>query len=212
MPTYSNDIYGMLLKIADGTGSPDTYSHDEYGQIRRIADTIGASGAYSGDKYSQLKRIADAVGAAGTYTSDIYGQILRIADAGPSGAYTNDIYGQLSRIAANGIGATIQISSATVADTASIGAVVGALSVVGGTGSYTFTFATGGNPGSLFSISGSNLQVAAALTAGSYAITVHAVGTGNPPDRAFLITVTHAGVVALAMDMSDFRNTYILGL
>jgi hypothetical protein len=203
MTAYTNDIYGMLLKIADGTGAPDTYSHDVYGQVKRIADTIGATGAYSGDKYSQLKRIADAVGAAGTYSSDIYGQIRRIADAGSSGPYTNDIYGQLSRIAANGIGATIQLSSATVADTATIGTVIGALSVVGGTGSYIFTLTS--NPGGLFSISGSNLQVAAALTAGSDAITVHADnGAGSVLNRALLITVTHVGAYVPTFEFLGF--------
>jgi lysophospholipase L1-like esterase len=114
MTSYTNDIYGMLLKIADGTGAPDTYPHDQYGQIKRIADRVGAPAAgYSGDKYSQLKRIADQVGAVGAYTGDIYAQIKRIADAGASGAYTNDIYGQLTRIAVNGIGSAALPSGAS---------------------------------------------------------------------------------------------------
>jgi hypothetical protein len=192
MTTYTNDIYGMLLKIADGTGAPDTYPHDAFGQIKRIADQVGAAAAsYSGDKYSQLKRIADQVGAAGTYGGDVYGQIKKIADAGATGSYTNDIYGQLSRIATNGIVAIIQLSSATIADTASVGTVIGTLSVIGGTGSYTFTLTS--NPGSLFSITGNSLKVAAALTAGSDAITVHADnGAGSVLNQPFLITVTHA--------------------
>lgn len=107
-------------------------------------------------------------------------------------------------------GPRILLSSATIADTASVGDTVGTLSVSNGSGSYTFTLTS--NPDSLFSISGASLEVAAALTAGSYSITVQADNSVDTPiSRAFLITVTHeAGTVVLAMDMSDFRNTYIL--
>lgn len=118
------------------------------------------------------------------------------------------------RSVGNGVtGPSIQLSSATIADTASIGDTIGTLSVSGGTGTYTFTLTS--NPGSLFSISGTSLKVAAALSAGSDAITVHADnGAGSTIDRAFLITVTHTADVVngLAMDMSNFTNTYILGL
>jgi hypothetical protein len=109
-------------------------------------------------------------------------------------------------------GPLIVLSSATVADTATVGATVGTLSVAGGSGTYTFTLTS--NPGTLFAISGASLNVAAALSAGSDAITVHADnGAGSVLNRALIITVTHAGgTVALGMDMSDFRNTYILGL
>lgn len=89
-------------------------------------------------------------------------------------------------------GITINLSAATIADTASIGATVGAFSVSGGTGSYTYTLTS--NPGTLFAISGSNLNVAASLSAGSDPITVKADnGAGSVVTRSFLITVTHAG-------------------
>jgi hypothetical protein len=79
-----------------------------------------------------------------------------------------------------------------VADTASIGATIGTLSVAGGSGTYTFTLTS--NPGTLFSISGTSLNVAAVLSAGSDAITVHADnGAGSVLNRALIITVTHAG-------------------
>lgn len=92
-------------------------------------------------------------------------------------------------------GPSIQLSSATVADTASIGTVVGLLSVVGGTGTYTFTLTS--NPGGLFSITTNQLKVAAALTAGSDPITVHADnGAGSVLNRAFLITVTSSSLLA----------------
>jgi hypothetical protein len=106
LTNYTNDVYGMLLKIADLSGAADTYSHDKYGQIVRIADAVGApAGApYTGDIYGQWRRIADGVGAAAgaPYTGDLYGQILRAADGlygAGGGHYSGDIYGQLSRIA-----------------------------------------------------------------------------------------------------------------
>ncbi|WP_154072527.1 hypothetical protein [Bradyrhizobium erythrophlei] len=111
-----------------------------------------------------------------------------------------------------GGGPRISLSSSTVSSAATIGTTVGTLSVLHGTGTYTFTLAS--NPGGLFAISGSNLNVAAALSAGSDAISINANnGAGSSITQPFLITVTPTGgPVALAMDMSDFRNTYILGL
>lgn len=89
--------------------------------------------------------------------------------------------------------AGIQLSSSTVLDTATIGTVVGLLSVTGGAGAYTFTLTS--NPGGLFSISGNQLQVAAALSDGSDPITVHADnGAGSIFNKAFLINVVPATV------------------
>jgi hypothetical protein len=118
-------------------------------------------------------------------------------------------FGRLGTVAG---GARISLSSSTISVSATVGTVIGTLSVIGGTGAYTFTLTS--NPGSLFSISGSSLQVAAALSAGSDAISINANnGVGSSITQPFLITVTPTGgPVALAMDMSDFRNTYILGL
>lgn len=90
-------------------------------------------------------------------------------------------------------GPHIVLSSATVPSTATVGTVIGTLSVQGGTGTYTFTFTS--NPGTLFSIATASLQVAAALTAGSDPITVHADnGAGSVLNQPFLITVTSAFV------------------
>lgn len=95
------------------------------------------------------------------------------------------------RTASGGVvGPSIQLSNATIADTADINDIVGVLSVANGEGDYTFTLTS--NPETLFKISGSSLEVAAALSAGSDAITVHADnGAGSTIDRAFIITVTH---------------------
>lgn len=91
--------------------------------------------------------------------------------------------------------ASIVLSNATIADTASVGDLVGNLSVVNGSGTYTYTLTS--NPGTLFSITTAALKTAAALTAGSDAITVHADnGAGSVLNRAFLITVTSSASTA----------------
>lgn len=89
-------------------------------------------------------------------------------------------------------GPAIALSASTVLDSASVGTTIGTLSVLGGTGSYTFTLTS--NPGSLFSITGTALKVAASLTAGSDAITIRADnGAGGVVTQPFLITVTASG-------------------
>lgn len=91
-----------------------------------------------------------------------------------------------------GAGGVILLSNATVTDASSVGTVVGDFSVVGGsTRAYTFTLTS--NPGGLFSVGGSTLAVAAALTAGNDPITVRASDTGvSVINGAFNITVTSA--------------------
>jgi len=87
------------------------------------------------------------------------------------------------------MGPVVVISNSTIPETATIGTTVGALSVSGGSGTYTYSFLS--NPGSLFAISGSNLNTAAALTPGDKPITIRASGgTPSPVDRVFNITVT----------------------
>lgn len=86
-------------------------------------------------------------------------------------------------------GPIIHLSNATVPDSATVGTSVGALSVTGGAGTYTFTLVS--NPGALFAISGSNLNVAASLTAGSDPVSIKADnGAGSTVTQPFLITVT----------------------
>lgn len=90
----------------------------------------------------------------------------------------------------------IQLSAATVLSSATVGTTIGTLSVLNGSGTYTFTFAAGGNPGSLFSISGTSLQVAASLSIGSDPIIVHADnGAGSVLNMTFLITVLNGSYV-----------------
>lgn len=87
-------------------------------------------------------------------------------------------------------GALILLSNATVTEGSSVGTVVGNFSVIGGsTRAYTFTLSS--NPGGLFSVGGSTLAVAAALTAGNAPITVRASDTGiSVINGAFNITIT----------------------
>ena len=97
-------------------------------------------------------------------------------------------------------GPGISLSSATVSAGAAIGTTVGTLSVNGGVGTYTFTLTS--NPGGLFAISGSDLNVAAALTAGSDAITIQADnGAGSVITQPFLVTV-----VPVSGPTLDFSN------
>jgi len=89
-----------------------------------------------------------------------------------------------------GNGGSILLSNATVTEGSSVGTVVGNFSVTGGsTRAYTFTLTS--NPGGLFSVGGSTLAVAAALTAGNAPITVRASDTGiSVINGAFNITIT----------------------
>jgi hypothetical protein len=101
---------------------------------------------------------------------------------------------------------SLNLSSATVLSTASVGTVIGTLSVTGGTGAYTFSLTS--NPGALFSITTNQLKVAASLSAGSDPITIKADnGAGSVVSKAFLITVTPpGGTVALTADFSASGN------
>lgn len=111
-------------------------------------------------------------------------------------------FGRLGAIGSGARGPTIQLSSATIADSASIGDLVGTLSVTGGSGSYTYTLTD--DAGGLFAVDVAAVEVAGALTAGSYSITVEADnGVDTPISRAFLITVTGSAGV------TNYTATYI---
>ena len=97
---------------------------------------------------------------------------------------------------------SLNLSSATVLDNATVGTVIGTLSVSGGTGSYTYSLTS--NPGTLFSITTNQLKVAASLTAGSDPITIKADnGAGSVVTKAFLITVNSSAAAALKADFSS---------
>jgi hypothetical protein len=99
---------------------------------------------------------------------------------------------QFFLIPASGLAAHIVTSpsSLTIFDDATVGTVVGTLSVTGGTGSYTFSLTS--NPGGKYSITGNQLKVAAALTAGTDTITIRADnGAGGTVDLTTTVTVLH---------------------
>lgn len=116
-------------------------------------------------------------------------------------------FGKLGAIGGGNKNPAIEISNTTIASTATIGSLVGVLTVINGTGTYTFTLTS--NPGTLFAISGSNLNVAAALTAGSDPITIQANnGAGSVITQPFTITVTSPGTNG-PMDFSVAGNIAI---
>lgn len=87
----------------------------------------------------------------------------------------------------------IVLSPSVVKDSASIGDTVGTLSVVGGSGTYSFFLLS--NPGNLFSISGNLLLVASALAVGNDVIIVEADnGVGDTPSNPLLVSVVRAYV------------------
>jgi hypothetical protein len=98
----------------------------------------------------------------------------------------------------SGLGGVILLSNATVTELSSIGTVIGNFSVSGGsTRAYTFTLTS--NPNGYFSVGGSTLAVAAALTAGSVPITVRASDTGTSVlNGPFMITILSTGGSAYA--------------
>jgi hypothetical protein len=92
-----------------------------------------------------------------------------------------------------------------------VNTVIGTLSVVGGTGSYTYTLTS--NPGALFNISGSSLRVNAALTVGLKPITVQANnGAGGIINQVFNINVLSSAAYALKFDLTLTNNEFLLAL
>lgn len=87
----------------------------------------------------------------------------------------------------------IQLSASSFPAGSAQGTAIGTLSVVGGTGTYTFTLTDSHtNAVQVAGANGVNLQVgSASSSAGSFSITVHADnGAGSTFNRTFLITAT----------------------
>jgi hypothetical protein len=90
-------------------------------------------------------------------------------------------------------GAGIRLSAASFTAGAAQGTAIGTLSVVGGTGTYTFTLTDSHtNAVQVAGTNGVNLQVgSASSSAGSFSITIHADnGAGSTFNRTFLVTAT----------------------
>lgn len=88
---------------------------------------------------------------------------------------------------------TILLSNTSVAENVANGTTIGVLSVINGSGTYTFTETA--DPDSKFGVTGSNLNKTAALNYGtstSHSVTIHADnGAGSTLDRTFTINVTN---------------------
>lgn len=86
----------------------------------------------------------------------------------------------------------LNLSASATTDGASVGDVIGTLSVSNPVGSYTYSLTS--NPGSLFSIAGNQLKVATTLTAGLDPITISANnGAGSVISASFTIAVSATG-------------------
>jgi hypothetical protein len=86
--------------------------------------------------------------------------------------------------------ATIRLSSNEIEEDASIGALIGTLSVVNGAGAYTFSITA--DPDSKFAIDGDDLELAATVdweTATSHSVTVQATDGIRTVTTAFTINV-----------------------
>jgi hypothetical protein len=95
-------------------------------------------------------------------------------------------------------GPGIRLSASTFTAGAAQNTAIGTLSVVGGTGTYTFTLTDSHTSAvQVAAPNGSNLQVgSASSSAGSFSITVHADnGAGSTFDHTFLITATVSAYV-----------------
>jgi hypothetical protein len=105
----------------------------------------------------------------------------------------------------------IRLSASTFTAGAAQGTAIGTLSVVGGTGTYTFTLTDSHtNAVQVAGTNGVNLQVGAtSSSAGSFNVTVHADnGAGSTFDMPFLITAT--GSFTPSLNFSDARNSQYL--
>lgn len=139
--------------------------------------------------------------------STIAAFLILLALTGVASGFGLGLGNRFGKLGYGGGGALIILSNASIASTATVGTTVGTLNVVGGTGVYTFTFTS--NPGTLFAISGSNLNVAAALTAGSDPIIIQANnGAGSIITQPFTITVT--GPCSGSMNFSQACNSQYL--
>jgi hypothetical protein len=92
-------------------------------------------------------------------------------------------------------GPHIVLSAITVAENASVGDLVGTLSVALGSGSYTFTMDVNAEF-ELDAVDTSRVEVKGVLTPGTYNVTVQAVGGDPELEQTFQVTVTEVSGTA----------------
>lgn len=111
----------------------------------------------------------------------------------------------LAVFGAGSVAPTLNLSATSI-DEGATGRLVGLMSVVNGSGSYTFTKTA--DPDGKFAVSGSNLNTAAALdyeTKTSHSVTIQASnGVDTPISRTFTVQVTNAIEGTLAPTTATF--------
>jgi hypothetical protein len=102
------------------------------------------------------------------------------------------VFGRIGKSSSGTLTPRILLSNSTFPANSAAGTAIGTLSVLNGiAGTYTFTFTS--NPGVLFQIVGSSLQVlSATIGAGSYPVIIHAVNGASVIDTPFTLVATGA--------------------
>lgn len=160
------------------------------------------------DVIGLMREAITAVGGTPTQWSEIplLRELLTALGVTPSGYYKRALYVQLGTAAS---GPSMLLSASTVAESASIGDLVGTLSVFNGSGSYTFTITA--DPDSKFDIDGDDLEVGAGLdfeADATHSVTIEADnGVDDPITRTFDITVTDIPEVLAALTLSAYSFT-----
>lgn len=109
-------------------------------------------------------------------------------------------------------GAILNLSGTTVTAGASVGTVIGNFSVSNGS-TLPYTFSLTSNPGGLFSVGGSTLAVAAALSSGSDPITAKASDTGTSVvTGSFNITVSSTNPTIVGLQFNIASNSMYIPL
>jgi hypothetical protein len=119
------------------------------------------------------------------------------------------VFGRIGKPGSGNKTARVITSGVTFPPNSAAGTVIGTLSVLNGiAGTYTFTFTS--NPGVLFQIVGSSLQVlSATIGAGSYPVIIHAVNGASIIDTPFTLVAQAACSVTGQMDFSVCSNVAI---
>jgi hypothetical protein len=176
-----------------------TSIYDATGAIRvTVSDGVGFKGLYAPDG-SWYVTLAPGGSYVGAYAPDgsLYVTEALVGSPSPVRAPDGSLYVNTTGLFGgglfvSGLGATISLSVSLIAEDASVGSVVGTLSVLSGSGVYTFSITA--DPDSKFAIDGDDLKLAATVdyeTATSHSVTVEADNGVDPPlSRTFTINVT----------------------
>lgn len=173
--------------------------YDDQGLVRvSLSDGIGYKGLYAPDG-SWYVTPAPGTEYVGIYAPDgsLYVTVspgdIYVGIHAPDGSiYVNQSDTPDGSLKVIGLPATVILSETTVDEDAAIGTTVGTLSVIEGSGTYTFSITD--DPDGKFSIVGTALKTTATLdyeTAWSHSVTVSADnGVDDPTVRTFTIFVT----------------------